>query len=188
MYSVHWFFSDIPETKPQGPYVGDGAGPFCVSRGVVRFRRPPEIPADSDTSDAPCLRKTVMLSMAKRSSDDRRADGSARHPKENRYANGAARRKLRAWLKAQGLPCHICGLPIDYTLDWYVDPRDGRRKRHPMSFEVDELVPVSLGGSPTDRSNVAPAHRICNERRGNKVTMYVTRAPGKNSLPTKRNW
>ena len=37
-----------------------------------------------------------------------------------------------------------------------------------MSFEVDEIVPVSKGGSPIDRSNVAPAHRICNERRGNK--------------------
>ena len=38
----------------------------------------------------------------------------------------------------------------------------------PMSFEVDEIVPVSKGGSPIDRANVAPAHRICNERRGNK--------------------
>ena len=37
-----------------------------------------------------------------------------------------------------------------------------------MSFEVDEIVPVSKGGSPYDRGNVAPAHRICNERRGNK--------------------
>ena len=37
-----------------------------------------------------------------------------------------------------------------------------------MSFEVDEIIPVSKGGSPIDRGNVAPAHRICNERRGNK--------------------
>ena len=29
-------------------------------------------------------------------------------------------------------------------------------------------MPVSKGGSPIDRANVAPAHRICNERRGNK--------------------
>ncbi len=76
----------------------------------------------------------------------------------NRYANGSARRKVRAWLKAQGLPCHICGRAIDYTLP----------AGHPLSFEVDEIVPVSKGGSPIDRSNVAPAHRICNERRGNK--------------------
>ena len=36
-----------------------------------------------------------------------------------------------------------------------------------MSFEVDEIIPVSLGGNPLDRSNVDAAHRICNERRGN---------------------
>ncbi len=76
----------------------------------------------------------------------------------SRYANGHARRKVRAWLKAQGLPCHICGRAIDYSLP----------AGHPMSFEVDEIVPVSKGGSPIDRANVAAAHRICNERRGNK--------------------
>ena len=76
----------------------------------------------------------------------------------NRYANGHARREVRAWLKSQQLPCHICGRAIDYSLP----------AGHPMSFEVDEVVPVSKGGSPIDRSNVAPAHRICNERRGNR--------------------
>lgn len=84
-----------------------------------------------------------------------------------RTANGHRRRELRKWLAAKGAPCHICGQPIDYTLDWWVDPKDGRRKRHPLSFEADEVVPVSLGGDPLDRSNVLPAHRICNERRGN---------------------
>lgn len=77
---------------------------------------------------------------------------------KTRYANGHARRQVRAWLKAQGLPCHICGMAIDYDLP----------AGDPMSFEVDEIVPVSKGGSPIDRANVAPAHRICNERRGNK--------------------
>ncbi len=76
----------------------------------------------------------------------------------SRYANGSARRKVRAWLKAQALPCHICGRAIDYSLP----------AGHPMSFEVDEIVPASKGGSPIDRGNVAPAHRICNERRGNR--------------------
>lgn len=76
----------------------------------------------------------------------------------SRYANGNARRKVRAWLKAQGMPCHICGRAIDYSLP----------SGDPMSFEVDEIVPVSKGGSPIDRSNVQPAHRICNQRRGNK--------------------
>ena len=75
-----------------------------------------------------------------------------------RVANGSARRNVRSWLKAQGLPCHLCGRPIDYSLP----------AGDPLSFEVDEIVPVSMGGSPIDRANVAPAHRICNQRRGNR--------------------
>lgn len=57
-----------------------------------------------------------------------------------------------------GMDCHLCGMPIDYSLP----------SGHPMSFEVDELVPVSRGGDPLDFSNVAAAHRICNQKRGNK--------------------
>jgi 5-methylcytosine-specific restriction endonuclease McrA len=76
-----------------------------------------------------------------------------------RNANGNARRKLRARLKAEGRPCHLCGLPINYSL-----PAGG-----PWSFEVDELVPVSRGGDPLDYSNVDAAHRICNQRRGNRM-------------------
>lgn len=112
-----------------------------------------------------------------------------------RYANGARRNELRAWLKAQGLPCAICGQPIDYSLEWWVDPTDGRRKRHPLSFEVDEVVPVSRGGDPLSRSNVQPAHRICNQRRGNKPMQPTPRArpatgapggPGRDA--TSRSW
>lgn len=79
-------------------------------------------------------------------------------PGNPRNANGNARRKLRARLKAMGMDCHLCGMPIDYSLP----------SGHPMSFEVDELVPVSRGGDPLDFSNVAAAHRICNQKRGNK--------------------
>lgn len=81
-----------------------------------------------------------------------------------RYADGAARRKVRLWLRSLGRPCWICRLfgrdgAIDYSLP----------ARHPYSFEVDELVPVSLGGSPTDRDNVDAAHRCCNLWRGNRT-------------------
>ena len=94
-----------------------------------------------------------------------------------RYANGNERRKVREWLRAQGLPCHICGQAIDYSLP----------AGDPMSFEVDEIVPVSKGGSPVDRSNVAPAHRICNQRRGNRD---LTPADGGIDPPirTSRDW
>ena len=73
--------------------------------------------------------------------------------------NGSRRRKLRARLKAMRLPCAICGGPIDYDLP----------AGDPMSFEVDEIVPVSLGGSELDWTNLQPAHRVCNQRKGNKI-------------------
>ena len=31
-------------------------------------------------------------------------------------SNGNAERKLKARLRAEGRPCHICGQPIDYSL------------------------------------------------------------------------
>ena len=86
-----------------------------------------------------------------------------------RYARPKARNDLRKRLAREGLPCALCGKPIDYSLTTYVDPKDGKTKRHPLSFEVDEIIPISKGGSPTDRDNVQPVHRICNQRKGNKI-------------------
>ena len=81
--------------------------------------------------------------------------------------NGYRRRALRKRVKAMGMPCAICGQPIDYDLP----------ALHPMSYELDEIVPVSLGGSELDPDNVQPAHRICNQRKGNKI-FYTCEAPG----------
>lgn len=88
--------------------------------------------------------------------------------KNTRYANGNARRKLRARLKAEQRDCWICkafGRPahIDYDLPHL----------HPMSFVVDELIPVSKGGSPLDYYNVDAAHRSCNGWRSNKDVSEV---------------
>lgn len=94
-----------------------------------------------------------------------------------RTKNGHARRQLREWLKSQGLPCHICGMAIDYSLP----------AGDPMSFEVDEIIPVSKGGSPYDKRNVAPAHRICNQKRGNKPISSVT-TPHYLPCVTSRRW
>ena len=98
-------------------------------------------------------------------------------PRNERYSNGSARRKLRNRLKAEGRGCWICrafGRPdrIDYDLP----------ARHPLSFEVDELLPVSRyreGGYPSkqacalDYSNVDATHRACNEWRGNMTVAQV---------------
>lgn len=86
-----------------------------------------------------------------------------------RRSNGSRRSKLRRQVAAEGLPCGICHRPIDYTLP----------AGHPMSYELDEIVPVSKGGSPYERSNVQPAHRICNQRKGNRTPP----PPGAERLP-----
>lgn len=91
---------------------------------------------------------------------------------------------------AEGRPCAICGKPIDYSLDWWVDPKDGKRKRHPLSAEVDEIIPISRGGSPIEYENLQMAHRICNQRRGNKPMESIKgkqeEKPG--GLVTSRAW
>lgn len=69
---------------------------------------------------------------------------------------GRPYRRLAARLKRECRVCHICGLPIDPDL----------KAPHPLSFSVDHLAPVSMGGDVTSRGNVAAAHRICNMKRG----------------------
>ena len=103
-----------------------------------------------------------------------------------RYGSWKRRTDVRNWLLATQDVCALCGQPIDKTLTTYVDPRDGKRKRHPMSAEVDEIVPISKGGSPYDRENVRLTHRICNQRRGNKTEPEIRTI--NLPLPTSRDW
>jgi len=93
--------------------------------------------------------------------------------KNPRYANGALRRKHRARLKARGDECGICrGAlgPIHYD-----EPSDAQ---HPLSFVVDEIIPVSRWreagySSPEaaaqDWSNLQAAHYCCNAAKSNKL-------------------
>lgn len=93
--------------------------------------------------------------------------------------NYRERERIRKRLKAIGAPCAICGRPIDYDLDWWTDPRDGKRKRHPWSFEYDHRKPLrecaNDGDSRSVRSfeNAQPAHRICNQRKGGRMVATV---------------
>jgi 5-methylcytosine-specific restriction endonuclease McrA len=95
-----------------------------------------------------------------------------------RTKNGHRRRELRRWWKAQGLPCALCGQPIDYDLP----------AGNPLSFEVDEIIPVSLGGDPLSRENTQPAHRICNERKGNGTRQRYEVASAVSKLERTRDW
>jgi hypothetical protein len=107
-----------------------------------------------------------------------------------RYSNGHKRRKIRDYWRNSGEPCHICGKPIDYSLGMITDPKTGKKHPHPMSFVVDEIIPVSRyreGGFASKEvcaltlSNTRPAHYICNARRGNKMIETVT-------LPLPQPW
>ena len=100
----------------------------------------------------------------------------AKGKRNPRYSNGARRRAIRARWRAMGEPCRLCGRPIDYSLP----------AGHPMSFEVDEIVPVSKGGDPLDFDNTQPSHRICNQRKGNGIVRKGK--PPKSGLPTSRDW
>lgn len=95
-----------------------------------------------------------------------------------RYKNGALRRKHRQRFKAQGAPCGICKGrlgPIHYD-----EPSDAK---HPLSFVIDEVIPVSKWqeagySSPTaaaqDAGNLQAAHYICNAKKGNKTNFIMT--------------
>lgn len=80
-----------------------------------------------------------------------------------RRSNGHRRDALLRWARASFTECWMCGLPIDPT----APPGD------PLAFEADEIVPVSLGGSPLDRANVRGSHRCCNNWRKNKTVGKV---------------
>ncbi len=74
-----------------------------------------------------------------------------------RVSNGHRRRQLRKQVLAEEDLCWLCGQPVDKTLP----------AGHPMAPELDEVQPVSLGGSPYLRENVRLAHRLHNQQRGN---------------------
>ena len=90
-----------------------------------------------------------------------------------RYANGNLRRKHRARFKAMDAPCGICGGrlgPIHYD-----EPSD---YKHPLSFVIDEIRPVSRWkefgyDSPEaacrDWNNLQASHYCCNQMKSNRV-------------------
>lgn len=83
-----------------------------------------------------------------------------------RRSNGARRTALRKRVAAMGMPCALCGQAIDYSLP----------AGDPMSYELDEIIPVSRGGDPFDIDNVQPSHRICNQRKGNRMSSDLSPA------------
>lgn len=90
-----------------------------------------------------------------------------------RWKNGALRRKYRARFKAMAAPCGICHGrlgPIHYD-----EPSDAK---HPLSFVIDEIKPVSKWqkygydtpeAAARDWNNLQAAHYCCNAAKSNNT-------------------
>lgn len=94
-----------------------------------------------------------------------------------RYANGALRRKHRARLKAIGAECGIC--KGKYGPIHYDEPSDAK---HPLSFVIDEIKPISRykefgyespKAAAQDWTNLQAAHYYCNQMKGNKTAFFL---------------
>lgn len=92
-----------------------------------------------------------------------------------RRANGHRRDQVRRRVLAEEDDCWICGRPVDKALPPCLAG----------SPEVDEIVPVSLGGDPLDRDNCRLSHRLCNVRRGNGTRL---KQAGTSQLRRVRAW
>lgn len=102
-----------------------------------------------------------------------------------RRSNGTRRNKYRDRLRSMGLECGICHGrlgPIHYD-----EPSD---YRHPLSFVVDEIRPVSRWkefgyDSPEqaalDWDNLQAAHWCCNAHKSNNVDVSI--GPKDNTKP-----
>lgn len=83
------------------------------------------------------------------------------------------RRKYQQRFRAIEAPCGICG--GKYGRIHYEEPSD---PKHPFSFVIDEIIPISKWESAgysspeaaaDDVNNIQAAHYICNQMKGNKV-------------------
>lgn len=78
-----------------------------------------------------------------------------------RRANGYRRNQLRRRVLLEESICWLCGLDVDVSLPHGL----------PSSPEVDEVIPVAMGGDPFDRANCRLAHRACNLARGARLSV-----------------
>lgn len=87
---------------------------------------------------------------------------------------------MRARVLAEEDRCALCGELVNKSL--WLGP-DGRP--HPLSPVIDEIIPVSRGGSPFERTNCQLTHRICNAKKSNKLQTTVEPSCG---FPLSKPW
>ena len=109
-----------------------------------------------------------------------------------RTQNGTLRRKYRERLKAMNAECGICKGKLGEI--HYNEPSDWK---HPLSFVVDEIKPVSrwkefgyrsAREAAEDWNNLQAAHYICNSRKSNKTDTDTTASLRKNLFVKDGEW
>ena len=109
-----------------------------------------------------------------------------------RRANRALRVKYQARFRAMNAPCGICHGRLGEI--HYDEPSDAK---HPLSFVIDEIKPVSRWrefgyGSPReaaeDWGNLQAAHWCCNVAKSNKVLDGRTKIIVRHTPPPDGEW
>ena len=103
------------------------------------------------------------------------------------------RRIYQQRFRAMNAPCGICGGklgPIHYD-----EPSDSK---HPLSFVIDEIIPVSkwrqagyasAAAAADDFGNLRAAHYICNQARGNRTDFSFNKiVPLARTIPLDGKW
>ena len=108
-----------------------------------------------------------------------------------RYENGNLRRKMRKRLRAMNCECGICHGrfgPIHYD-----EPSDAR---HPLSFVIDEIHPISKwkqygyqspAAAAQDWSNIQAAHYYCNSVKSNRTGVDLSKNVQTEKIKAKLN-
>lgn len=80
--------------------------------------------------------------------------------------------------EARGTPCFPCHQPINYEFTrWH--------PLHRLAGTAHHITGLAQGGDPLDPANLAPAHRGCNSREGNRHRARRIRSL---LVPSSRRW
>lgn len=65
--------------------------------------------------------------------------------------------------------CAICGKPVDFSIPY----------PNPMCATVDHIIPIAMGGHPSDLENLQLAHFKCNREKGQSTAPQKTPSPSR---------